>query len=143
MADKAKFAFGSLANLQAALDAGKVDPYDLLCLMDNGVARIGWIDKNGNPVIINPPEEEVVAVDALPAIGAAGVLYIVGKEAYIWHGNEFISISESTDLSEIESRIDTLEADMLTKASSEAVEEAITEATYTANAYTDKKFQLF
>lgn len=144
MADKAKFAFGSLANLQAALDAGKVDPYDLLCLMDNGVARIGWIDKHGNPVIINPPEEEVIAVDALPTVGASGVLYIVGKEVYIWHGNEFVLVSESTDLSEIESRIETLEADMLTKANSEAVDvkvsKAVTEVTSTANAYTDKKF---
>ena len=125
MADKAKFAFGSLANLDAALASGAVDAFDLLCLVDDDVARIGWVDKNGSPVIIDVPEDEVVAVDALPESGKTGVMYIVGKAVYIWDGNQFVAISESTDLSVFEERVSTLETEMTTKANAEEVDAKI------------------
>lgn len=121
MADKAKFAFGSLANLDAALASGAVDAFDMLCLVDGDVARIGWVDKNGNPVIIDVPEDEVIAVDALPESGETGVMYIVGKAVYIWDGNQFVAISESTDLSAFEERIAVIEAEVATKVDAEEV----------------------
>lgn len=109
MADKAKFAYGSLKNLQAAIDAGKVDAFDLLCLMDGNTPRIGWLDKDCNPVIVPLAEDEVVAVDELPETGEAGVIYIVGEIVYIWSGDKFVAISESTDMTAVKEQIATLE----------------------------------
>lgn len=109
MADRAKFAFGSLASLDAALQSGRVDAFDLLCLYDDGVARIGWVDKNGTPVLIDVPGDDVLVVDELPETGKTGVIYIVGEVVYIWSGSQFIVISESTDITEIKNRVATLE----------------------------------
>jgi hypothetical protein len=54
MADKAKHAYGSRKNLEAAIQAGKVDAYDILFLNGEGEApAIGWVDKDGNPVIVD------------------------------------------------------------------------------------------
>jgi hypothetical protein len=147
MADKAKFAFGSLANLDAAISAGKVDAFDLLCLVDDGVARIGWLDKDSKPVVIDVPEDEVIAVDSLPETGKAGVIYLVGKAVYIWHDNEFVAISESTDLSVFESRVVALETEIATKANAEEVdakiaqiESGIADVATATKTYTDEKF---
>lgn len=109
MADRAKFAFGSLASLDAALQSGRVDAFDLLCLYDEGVARIGWVDKNGTPVLIDVPGDDVLVVDELPETGKTGVIYIVGEVVYIWSGSQFIVISESTDITEIKNRVAALE----------------------------------
>lgn len=109
MADRAKFAFGSLASLDAALQSGRVDAFDLLCLYDDGVARIGWVDKNGTPVLIDVPGDDVLVVDELPETGKTGVIYIVGEVVYIWSGSQFIVISESTDITEIKNRVAALE----------------------------------
>lgn len=109
MADKAKFAYGSLANLDAALQSGAVDAFDLLCLVDDGVARIGWVNKDGEPVIVDVPNDDVLVVDKLPETGKTGVIYIVGEVVYIWSGTQFIVISESTDVSDIKDRLASLE----------------------------------
>lgn len=135
MADKAKFAFGSLAGLQGALDSGKVDAFDMLCLVDEGVARIGWVDKQGVPQIVNVPEDDVLVVDALPETGKTGLIYIVGEVVYVWNGEKFIVISESTDLTEtkeklaafeerassIEAQVSDLGTEMATKVTAEEV----------------------
>lgn len=110
MADKAKFAYGSLANLDVALQSGAVDAFDLLCLMDNGVARIGWVDKSGQPQIVSVPEDDVLLVDALPETGELGIIYIVGEVAHLWTGTQFVVISESTDLTETKEKLAALEA---------------------------------
>jgi hypothetical protein len=47
MADRAKHAFGNLADVQVALDAGKINAYDILFLDGDTEPKIGWIDKNG------------------------------------------------------------------------------------------------
>ena len=47
MADRAKHAFGKLADVQAALDAGKINAYDILFLDGDTEPKVGWIDKNG------------------------------------------------------------------------------------------------
>ena len=109
MADKAKFAYGSLANLDAALQSGAVDAFDLLCLYDDGVARIGWVNKNGEPVLVDVPSDDVLVVDELPETGKTGVIYIVGEIVYIWSGTQFIVISESTDIADVKERLVSLE----------------------------------
>ena len=47
MANKAKHAFGNLADVQAALDDGKINAYDILFLDGDTDPKVGWIDKNG------------------------------------------------------------------------------------------------
>lgn len=47
MAMKAKHAFGSLADVQKALDLGKIDNYDILFLDGDTEPKIGWIDAKG------------------------------------------------------------------------------------------------
>lgn len=47
MANRAKHAFGSLDGVQAALQAGKINAYDILFLDGDTEPKIGWIDKNG------------------------------------------------------------------------------------------------
>lgn len=108
MADKAKFAYGSLANLDAALQSGAVDAFDLLCLYDDGVARIGWVNKDGEPVLVDVPSDDVLVVDELPETGKTGVVYIVGEIVYIWSGTQFIVISESTDISDVKEQLASL-----------------------------------
>lgn len=109
MADRAKFAFGSLASLDAALKAGTVDSFDLLCLYDEGVARIGWVNKQGEPILVDVPGDDVLVVDELPETGETGIIYIVNEVVYIWSGTQFIVISESTDLTEVKNRVASLE----------------------------------
>lgn len=156
MADKAKFAYGSLANLDAAISAGKIDEFDLLCLVDNGVARIGWLDRNKQPVLVDT-EPRVVSVDVLPEVGEPGIIYIVGEIVYIYAGGKFVAISESTDLTALKEHVEVfeekvtsleektvaLEDEMATKANAEEVnakiEQAKSDVVATANAYTDEK----
>ena len=45
---KSKHAFGSEANINSALQQGKIDEHDILFLDER---KIGWIDKNGNIVM--------------------------------------------------------------------------------------------
>jgi hypothetical protein len=47
MAERAKHAFGNLADVQAAIDSGKIDAYDILFLDGDTEPKVGWIDKNG------------------------------------------------------------------------------------------------
>lgn len=110
MVDKAKHAFGSSEDILSALADGKIDAYDILFLDgDTDNPKVGWIDRNGNPVIVSCDSDKVVAVDALPETGEKGVVYIVNNEVYIWTSTEFEKISESTDLSAFEERVAQLE----------------------------------
>lgn len=47
MANKAKHAFGNLADVEKALQAGKIDKYDILFLDGDTEPKIGWVDSNG------------------------------------------------------------------------------------------------
>lgn len=113
MADKAKFAYGSLANLDNAVAAGRIDEFDLLCLVDDGIARIGWLDRNKQPVLVDT-EPRVIAVDTLPETGEAGVIYIVGEIVYIYAGGKFVAISESTDLTALKEHVSVFEEKVAT-----------------------------
>lgn len=58
MADKARHAFGSLEGIDSALSAGKIDNYDILFVKDaDGKPYVGWIDRNGNKVIVDNSDE--------------------------------------------------------------------------------------
>lgn len=46
---RSKHAFGSEANVEAALASGAIDAYDILFLNEG---KIGWVDKDGKVVIV-------------------------------------------------------------------------------------------
>lgn len=107
MADKARFAYGSKANVATALESGAVDAYDFLCLSgENERPSVGWVDKNGNPVYVECVKYiEVVSV--LPETGEEGVIYMLNGKGYVWYNNAIVPMSESVDLTEIEEKIAT------------------------------------
>lgn len=58
MANKARHAFGLFENVDEALQSKVINAYDILFLKDeNGNPYIGWIDKDGNKVIIDNSSE--------------------------------------------------------------------------------------
>ena len=142
MAEKAKHAFGTLERVDEALAAGTIDAYDILFLKDaNNNPYVGWIDKQGNKVIIED-KIQVVRVDELPmSNGDVNVVYIYNNEGYIWDSinSQCVSLSKSSDLTALEAQIDELEAQMATKvdestidAKVEAKVEEVAEATIDA-----------
>ena len=71
---RSKHGFGSLSGVLAALEAGKIDAYDILFLDGDTEPKIGWIDKDNNFRLVK--SECVVAVDELPTSGIEGKVYI-------------------------------------------------------------------
>ena len=135
MAEKAKHAFGALENIDAALSAGKIDAFDILFVKDaNGKPYVGWIDKEGNKVIVQETEKVIVVDgDTLPESGDVGKIYIFKNEGYIWNGVEFVPMSKSADLSDLESQVNELSTKIDAKVDVEVVQTMIEE--YTQSAY--------
>lgn len=109
MADKARHAFGMLENVDAAISSGAIDAYDILFLKDaNGKPYVGWIDKDGNKVVVEE-DDEVVVVDgeSLPESGEIGKIYVFGEDAHVWNGSKFVNLSKPTDVSALEVEIST------------------------------------
>ncbi len=109
MAKKAKHAFGLLDNIDAAIQDKLIDAYDILFVKDaNGKPYVGWIDKDGNKVIVEE-ENEVVIVEgeSLPESGELGKIYVHGSNAYVWNGNELVNLCKPTDVSALEVKIAT------------------------------------
>ena len=58
MANRAKHAFGALERVDSAIQSGSVDSFDILFVKDeSGKPYVGWIDKNGQKVIVNDDAE--------------------------------------------------------------------------------------
>ena len=105
MAEKARFAYGSKANVNAALQSGAVDAYDFLCLSgENEKPSLGWIDSQGNPVYVEYVKY-VEVVDTLPEIGEEGVIYTLEGKGHVWYNGAFVPMSESVDLSALEEEV--------------------------------------
>ena len=65
MAMKAKHAFGSSSGVEAAIQSGKIDAFDILFLDgDTDQPKIGWVDKNGNAVILKDEKADLSEVEA-------------------------------------------------------------------------------
>lgn len=123
---RSKHAFGSIENLQNAIDSGKVDQFDILYLLDeNDKPQVGWINKQGEPVIVDT--EKVIHVDVLPETGEDGKIYIFNGGGYFWNGTEFVNLCKPTDVSALESQITELESEIETKVNAETVRAMIEE----------------
>lgn len=121
--ERAKHAFGTLEKVDSALAAGTIDAYDILFVKDaNGKPYVGWIDKEGNKVIVKE-EEKIIVVDgeSLPESGESGKVYIFGEDGYFWNGEKFVNLCKPTDVS-------TLEEEIATKVTAEEVNTMIKES---------------
>lgn len=128
--NRARHAFGTLERVDSALSTGTIDAYDILFLKDeNGKPYVGWIDKDGNKVIVQE-EEQVIVVEgeSLPEVGETGKVYIFGEDGYFWNGTEFVNMCKPTDLTELESQINELESEIATKVDSKTVQSMIEES---------------
>lgn len=64
MAEKARHAFGSSANVDNALSNGTIDNYDILFLDgDTDNPKVGWIDKNGKKVIVASKSADISGIE--------------------------------------------------------------------------------
>lgn len=122
MAMKAKHAFGSSADIQSALNLGKIDNYDILFLDgDTDNPKIGWIDKNGNPVILKDEKADLSEVEAdVEALETA-----MSEKANASDVEALESaMSEKANASDVE----TLETALATKVTAEEVKAMIKES---------------
>lgn len=120
---RSRHAFGSLQNLDYAISQNLIDAYDILFMKnENGEPIIGWIDKDGNPVILED-RKQVISVESLPETGNAETVYICGSKFYVWNGTEFVPSVTEDGVSETE------------------VDEKIDTAMSMANTYTDEKIE--
>lgn len=58
MATKAKHAFGALERIDENIASGKIDAFDVLFVKNaDGKPYVGWVDKEGNKVVVSNDEE--------------------------------------------------------------------------------------
>ena len=124
---RSKHGFGNLSGVQAAIEAGKLDEFDIVFLDGDSKPKVGWIDKNGIFRLVD--NECVVVVDSLPTSGVEGKVYIYNDESYFWDGTKFTNLCKPTDLSGLESHITEIETEMETKVDATTVKTMIEEYT--------------
>lgn len=110
--DKAKHAFGMLENVDAAISAGTIDSYDILFVKNaDGKPFVGWIDRDGNKVIVDDSAEfAALEAEIAAKVGAEEV------EA---------AIATKADAADVES----LESQVATKVDAATVQDMIDKAT--------------
>ena len=127
MAERAKHAFGSSQNLESAIQAKKIDAFDILFLDGNTDPKVGWLDSNGNTVIVDTNKVIVVEDESLPETGVEGKIYIFNEEGYFWNGTEFINLCKPTDVTALETQVTELETEMEQKVDAATVQTMIEE----------------
>ena len=131
MADKSKHAFGALERIDESIASGILDAYDILFVKDaNDNPYIGWIDKDGNKVILHD-KTQIVRVEELPtANGDENVIYVYNNEGYIWDSvnSQCVSISKSADLTTLETQVSNIQTQMEDKVDAATVQSMINAA---------------
>ena len=120
---RSKHAFGKTENLDAAISSGKVDSYDILFLDgDTDSPKIGWVDKNGNAVILKDEKADLSEVEANVdrlELGLADLETEVAKKA----------------------NLEEVETELATKANTEEVNFKIEKSVSDSKSYTDEKVE--
>lgn len=129
MADsnRARHAFGSSSSIEEAKQANKIDAFDILFLDgDTNNPKIGWLDSQGNTVIVQD-KEQIIRVDELPTTdGDENVVYIYNNEGYTWDGTQCVPLAKTADLSALEAEIATkISADEVDAKIETAISEAV------------------
>ena len=125
---RARHAFGNSSGIDAALEAKKIDAFDILLLDGNtNEPKVGWIDKNGNKVIVKD-KAQIVRVDSLPTEnGDPNVLYVYNNLGYIWDEaqTKCVPVAEGADITELETKVTTLETEIAKKVDEQTVDNKI------------------
>ena len=125
---KARHAFGSSSKIDAALASGAVNEYDILFLDgDTATPKVGWIDKNGNKVIVKD-KTQIVRVDSLPTEnGDPNVIYVHNNLGYVWDEaqTKCVPIAEGADITELQTKVTTLETEIANKVDEQTVDNKI------------------
>lgn len=125
---KARHAFGSSSSIDAAIEANKIDAFDILFLDgDTTKPKVGWIDKNGNKVIVED-KVQIVRVDSLPTEnGDSNVLYVHNNLGYVWDEaqTKCVPIAEGADITELQTKVTTLETEIANKVDEQTVDNKI------------------
>ena len=114
MPNTAKHGFGSSSAVLDAIREGKLNARDILFLDETTNPKVGWIDLEGNPVIVDTEKVIVVDGDVLPETGVMGKIYIFKEDGYFWNGEKFINLCKPTDVTELQEAITALE-ELITK----------------------------
>ena len=125
---RARHAFGNSSGIDAAIEANKIDAFDILFLDgDTDKPKVGWIDKNGNKVIVED-KEQIVRVAELPTEnGDSNVLYVYNNLGYIWDEaqTKCVPVAEGADITELETKVTTLETEIAKKVDEQTVDNKI------------------
>lgn len=82
MAEKAKHAYGSRANLDSAIASGKVDSFDVLFLSgENEAPAMGWVSKDGEPIIIESVDSSALEAKIATKANAEDVTQLESEVA--------------------------------------------------------------
>lgn len=97
---RSKHAFGSSQNIEKAISDGKIDAFDILFLDSNtDNPKIGWLDKDGNVVLVRDEKADLSGVEAdidNLETGLTDLELVVGKKADADEVDAKISEVEST-----------------------------------------------
>lgn len=127
MADKARFAYGSKSKVAAAIESGAINEFDFLCLSgENERPSVGWVDSQGNPIYVECVKY-VEVVSSLPEIGEEGIIYMLEGKGYVWYDGAFAPISETVDLTNLETQVTNLSTQMENKVDATTVQNMIKE----------------
>jgi len=110
---RSRHAFGSSQNLESAISAGKIDAYDILFLDSDTDPKIGWLDKNGDLVLVKDEKADLTEVKA-------GIDNLESGLSDLG-----IAVDKKANADEVDAKIN----------------ESVTEAVDSANAYTDEKLE--
>lgn len=128
MANKTRFGFGSSSAILQAIQDGKINARDFLALDENtSNPKIGWVNLNNEPVILDTEKVIVVEGESLPETGVSGKIYIFGEDGYFWNGQKFVNLCKPTDVSDLKTQVDGLETEMKAKVDAETVQSMIEE----------------
>lgn len=112
--DRARHAFGMLENIDSALSSGAIDSYDILFVKNaDGKPFVGWIDKEGNKVIVDD-SAELAALEAAIAtkVGAEEVEAAIATKAEAAEVEALESqIAAKVDATTVETMIETAVAE--------------------------------
>ena len=104
MANKTRHAFGTLEKIDESIRNGLINEFDTLFVKDaNGNPYIGWIDENGNKMIVGNGSgsgsgvenaKEIIRVDELSTENVnLNAIYIYNNDMYIWGEDKFVLVS--------------------------------------------------
>lgn len=131
--NKARHAYGQSADIASAIQANKINAFDILFLDGDTEPKIGWLDKQGVARIAQG-KTQIVRVEELPvADGDENVVYIYNNEGYIWDGTQCVSLAKSADLTTLETQVSTLATQMSDKVDTDTVQSMIED--YSESAY--------